>query len=123
MMEAGRIKHHLANNISDPRTTILVVGYCSPVTLGARIARGDDEVSIFGMVHKVNAEVIEIDSFSGHGDYNEMMDFLSCQDKSQIRETFLVHGDYESQVNYAARLENAGFQNVKIPSLKQEFTI
>ena len=123
MMEAGRIKHHLANNISDPRTTILVVGYCSPVTLGARIARGDDEVSIFGMVHKVNAEVIEIDSFSGHGDYNEMMDFLSCQDKSQIRETFLVHGDYESLVNYAARLENAGFQNVKIPSLKQEFTI
>ena len=67
--------------------------------------------------------MIEIDSFSGHGDYNEMMDFLSCQDKSQIRETFLVHGDYESQVNYAARLENAGFQNVKTPSLKQEFTI
>ncbi len=123
MMEAGRIKHHLANNISDPRTTILVVGYCSPVTLGARIARGDKEVSIFGTVHKVNAEVISIDSFSGHGDYNEMIDFLNCQNKNEIRKTFLVHGDYETQVNYSARLKEAGFNNIDIPSPKQEYTI
>jgi len=81
MMEAGRIKHHLANNITDPKNTILVVGYCSPVTLGARIARGDKEVSIFGTVYPVNAEVRIIDSFSGHGDYNEMIEFLGCQDK------------------------------------------
>ncbi len=123
MMEAGRIKHHLANNISDPRTTVLVVGYCSPVTLGARIARGDKEVSIFGTVHKVNAEVISIDSFSGHGDYNEMIDFLNCQNKNEIRKTFLVHGDYETQVNYSARLKEAGFDDISIPSPKQEFTI
>ncbi|HAX94835.1 MAG TPA: MBL fold metallo-hydrolase [Bacteroidales bacterium] len=123
MMEAGRIKHHLANNISDPRTTILVVGYCSPVTLGARIARGDKEVSIFGTVHKVNAEVISLDSFSGHGDYNEMIDFLNCQNKNEIRKTFLVHGDYETQVNYSARLKEAGFNDISIPSPKQEYTI
>ncbi|MCX6260197.1 MAG: MBL fold metallo-hydrolase [Bacteroidia bacterium] len=92
MMEAGRIKHHLANNISNPQNTILVVGYCSPVTLGARIARGDKEVSIFGTVYKVNAEVKEIDSFSGHGDYKEMISFLSCQNKSEVQSTFLVHG-------------------------------
>ena len=46
MMEAGRVKHHLANNISDPKNTILIVGYCAPTTLGARIVRGDKEVSI-----------------------------------------------------------------------------
>jgi metallo-beta-lactamase family protein len=123
MMEAGRIKHHLANNISDSRNTILVVGYCSPVTLGARIARGDTEVSIFGTVYKVNAEVREIDSFSGHGDYNEMIHFLGCQNTDEIKSTFLVHGEYETQVNYFSKLKEAGFRNVQIPSMKQEYVI
>lgn len=123
MMEAGRIKHHLANNITDPKNTILVVGYCSPVTLGARIARGDKEVSIFGTVYPVNAEVRIIDSFSGHGDYNEMIEFLGCQDKKQIQKTFLVHGEYETQVKYSSRLQEAGFSNIQIPSPKQEFIV
>ncbi len=123
MMEAGRVKHHLANNISDPRNTILVVGYCSPTTLGARIARGDKEVSIHGTVYKVNAEVRKIDSFSGHGDYKEMMSFLNCQNKNDLKQTFLVHGEYETQVNYSAKLTGEGFNNIQIPSMKQEFTI
>lgn len=123
MMEAGRIKHHLANNISNPQNTILVVGYCSPSTLGARIARGDKVISIFGTVYKVNAEVKSIDSFSGHGDYKEMMSFLSCQNLNQLQRTFLVHGEYETQVNYSARLQEAGFNNIQIPSMRQEYTI
>jgi len=123
MMEAGRIKHHLANNISDPVNTILIVGYCSPATLGARIARGDSEVSIHGNVYKVNAEVRKIDSFSGHGDYKEMISFLNCQNKSELGQTFLVHGEYETQVNYSARLGEAGFRNIRIPSMRQEFNI
>ncbi|MBS1231483.1 MAG: RNA-metabolising metallo-beta-lactamase, partial [Bacteroidetes bacterium] len=123
MMEAGRIKHHLANNISNPKNTILIVGYCSPVTLGARIARGDKEVSIFGTVYKVNAEVREIDSFSGHGDYKEMISFLDCQNKTEVQKTFLVHGEYETQVNYSAKLQEAGFSNIHIPSMRQEFSI
>jgi metallo-beta-lactamase family protein len=123
MMEAGRIKHHLANNISNPQNTILVVGYCAPATLGARIARGDKEVSIFGTLYQVNAEVRIIDSFSGHGDYNEMIGFLECQDKNALQKIFLVHGDYETQVNYSSRLQEAGFDNIQIPSAKQEYTI
>jgi metallo-beta-lactamase family protein len=123
MAEAGRIKHHLANNISNPQNTILMVGYCSPVTLGARIARGDKEVSIFGTVYKVNAEVKSIDSFSGHADYKEMISFLNCQDKSAVQRTYLVHGEYETQVNYSARLQESGFSNIQIPSMRQEFTI
>jgi metallo-beta-lactamase family protein len=123
MMEAGRIKHHLTNNISNPQNTILVVGYCSPVTLGARIARGDKEVSIFGTVYKVNAEVKSIDSFSGHGDYKEMISFLGCQNKSEVQRTFLVHGEYETLVNYSAKLQEDGFNNIQIPSMRQEYTI
>ena len=69
------LKHHLANNISNPKNTVLVVGYCAPTTLGARIVRGDKEVSIHGTVYEVNAEVKKIESFSGHADYKEMIDF------------------------------------------------
>lgn len=123
MMEAGRIKHHLANNIENSRNTILVVGYCAPTTLGARLLRGEKEVSIHGNVYSVKAEIRKIESFSGHGDYNEMIQFLSCQDKSQVDRVFVVHGEYESQIAYAAKLKEAGFKNVMIPNKKQEFSL
>ena len=123
MMEAGRVKHHLANNISDPKNTILVVGYCAPTTLGARIVRGDKEVSIHGNVYEVKAEVKKIESYSGHGDYNEMIGFLGCQDKSALEKTFIVHGEYETQKKYVEKLENEGFKNVEIPARGQEYEI
>lgn len=123
MMEAGRVKHHLANNISDPANTVLVVGYCAPATLGAKIVRGDKEVSIHGNIYKVNAEVKIIDSFSGHGDYNEMISFLKCQDPEQVEKIFLVHGEYETQKNYSSELRKSGFSNIEIPALKQEYVI
>jgi metallo-beta-lactamase family protein len=123
MMEAGRIKHHLANNIEDPNNTILAVGYCSPVTLGAKILRGDKVVSIFGEEHPVNADVERIEAFSGHGDYNEMLNYISCQDKSKLKKVFLVHGDYEAQQFYQGVLTKAGFENIEIPEHGQEFTL
>lgn len=123
MMEAGRVKHHLANNISNPKNTILVVGYCAPTTLGARIVRGDKEVSIHGIIHEVKAEVKKIESFSGHGDYKEMIDFLGCQDKSAVEKMFIVHGEYETQKKYVASLINAGFKNIEIPAKGQEYEI
>ncbi len=121
MMEAGRIKHHLANNISDAKNTILAVGYCAPTTLGARILRGDREVSIHGHVYPVNAEVLRIDSYSGHGDYREMLEFLACQDKSMLKMTFLVHGEYKAQQSYSSQMEASGFNNIRIPEKGEEF--
>jgi len=124
MMEAGRIKHHVANNVSNWRNTILIVGYCSPSSLGARIQEpGLREISIFGEIHEVNARIARIESFSGHGDYSEMIDFLNCQDKALVRKTFLVHGDYEVQKEYAEKLRAAGFNNIEIPKAKEEFEL
>ncbi|MBS4056218.1 MAG: MBL fold metallo-hydrolase [Bacteroidales bacterium] len=123
MMEAGRIKHHLANNIDNPKNTVLVVGYCAPDTLGARIARGDKEVSIFGTPHQVNARVERIDAYSGHGDYEEMIAFLSCQDKQAIRKVFLVHGDETAQNFYKDKLAEAGFNKVAIPAPGEEVSL
>jgi metallo-beta-lactamase family protein len=123
MMEAGRIKHHLANNISNPKNTILVVGYCAPNTLGARLINGEKTVSIFGNKYGVYADIVRIEAFSGHGDYNEMLSFLNCQDKSAIKKVFLVHGDYETQVFYKEQMLEAGFTNIEIPEAMSEVTI
>ena len=123
MMEAGRIKHHLANNIENPANTILAVGYCSPITLGAKILSGADEVSIFGIKHPVRAQIERIEAFSGHGDYTEMIDFLSCQDAALIKKVFLVHGDYKAQQAYKQSLEKAGFNEVLIPEAGEDFTL
>ncbi len=123
MMEAGRVKHHLANNISDPKNTVLVVGYCAPTTLGARIVRGDKEVSIHGNIHEVKAEIKKIDSYSGHGDYREMIGFLGCQDKSALEKTFIVHGEYETQKKYVETLSGEGFNNIEIPARGEEYEI
>jgi len=124
MMEAGRVKHHVANNISNWRNTILIVGYCSPTSLGARIQEpGLKFISIFGEMHEINAHIAKIEAFSGHGDYSEMMSFLDCQDKELVRQTFLVHGEYEVQKFYKNQLETAGFRNVEIPAAGEEFEI
>jgi metallo-beta-lactamase family protein len=123
MMEAGRVKHHLANSISDPRNTILAVGYCSPMTLGARILRGDKQVSIFGTMYPVNADIERIDSYSGHADYKELIGFLECQDKTAIQKLILVHGEYEAQEFFRDKLKESGFEQVEIPKLGDEFGV
>lgn len=123
MMEAGRIKHHLANNIDNPNNTVLAVGYCSPITLGARILRGDRVVSIFGEQHEVNADIERIEAFSGHGDYNEMLSFLNCQDKQQLRKVFLVHGDTEALEFFKKEMEKAGYSNLEIPSQREVYEL
>ena len=120
MMEAGRVKHHLANHIEDPSTTILCVGYCEPKTLGAKIMRGDKEVSIFGHPHEVKAELRRIESLSGHGDYKEMMQYIDCQNKRKVKTLFLVHGEEQTQLNFRDTLLKAGWRNIEIPEFRQE---
>ncbi len=123
MMEAGRVKHHLANSISEKRNTVLIVGYCSPPTLGARIKRGDKEVSIFGQKYKVLADIETLESYSAHGDYAEMIVYLSCLNKKELKRVFLVHGEKDVQENYRKILTENHFSNIEIPSYRQEFEI
>ena len=120
MAEAGRIKHHIKNNIENPATTILLVGYASPNSLGGALKRGDKEVTIFGERYPVNARVEIMDSFSAHGDYREMLQFLSCQNPARVRTVFLVHGEYEKQVIWKEKLQAAGFGRVEIPDMREK---
>jgi len=118
------VKHHVANNISNWRNTILIVGYCTPSSLGARIQEpGLRYISIFGEMHEINAHIAKIEAFSGHGDSNEMRAFLSCQNKSEIKKTFLVHGEYEVQKVYGESLKKDGYHNIEIPVAGQEFVL
>jgi metallo-beta-lactamase family protein len=123
MMEAGRVKHHIANNIDNKKTTILGVGYCAPTTLGAKILRGDKVVSIFGIQHNVRAEIRRIDSYSAHADYQEMLQFLKCQKQESLKTIFLVHGEEETQKIFANTLKENGYKNIYIPSKKESVTI
>ena len=123
MLEAGRIKHHVSNHIDDPSTTILIVGYCTPTSLGARIQDPTLRyVSIFGFDHRIRAQVTKIEGFSGHGDYQEMINyFVGCQDINQIRKTFIVHGDRQAQDEMIGHLHEAGFGDVVAPEKGEEF--
>ena len=120
MMEAGRVKHHLANHIDDPTTTILCVGYCEPKTLGARIMRGDKTVSIFGHIYEVRAELRRIESLAGHGDYSEMINYIGCQEKRRLKKIFLVHGEAATQEHFRDTLNEVGWNRVEIPEFRQE---
>ncbi len=115
MMEAGRIKHHLVNNIANAANTILIVGYCAENTLGAKLLSGAKEVELYHKKFQVNATVAQISSYSAHADYQELLKFMSCQDPAKVNEIYLVHGDVAAQENLRSELLKAGFENVMIP--------
>jgi len=120
MAEAGRVKHHISNNIENSRNTILLTGYCEPHSLGGRLMAGAKEVGIFGVPHEVNAEVAAIHSMSAHGDYEDLSQWLACQDPKQVKKLFLVHGEYEVQLDFRSRLVRKGYDDVEIPEIHHE---
>ncbi len=120
MADAGRVKHHISNNIENSRNTILLTGYCEPNSLGGRLLAGIKETKIFGVLHEVNAEIASIRSMSAHGDYEDLSQFLACQDQKQVKRLFLVHGEYEVQLQFKERLIKKGFTDVEIPELHYE---
>ncbi len=123
MIEAGRIKHHVKNNIGDNRNTILIVGYCSPTSIGGKLMARQPVVKIFGEEHEVKADVEVISSFSAHADYEEIIKYLTCQDKSKVKKLFLVHGEFEVQQQFKTTLQKAGYGKIEIPEEKQVFEL
>ncbi|HEV8537440.1 MAG TPA: MBL fold metallo-hydrolase [Bacteroidota bacterium] len=123
MCEAGRILHHLANNVEDPRNMILIVGYQAEHTLGRRLVEQQEEVKIFGTVYKRKAEVVVRNSFSAHADGNGLLKYISKFDKKQLQKIFLVHGDYQRQIMMQEGLKQQGNPNVDIPERGQKFEV
>ncbi len=123
MADAGRIKHHIANNIGDTRNTILLVGYCEPNSLGGRLMNGQKEVRIFGEYYKVIAEVGSMRSMSAHGDYDDLCQFLACQNPAFVKKLFIVHGEEKVQLDFQRSLLKKGFKDVEVPYMHQQFSL
>lgn len=123
MAEAGRVKHHIANGIENWRNTIMMIGYCEPNSLGARLKQHPETVGIFGQQFQVKADIVSLNSMSAHADYNDLSQYLSCQDASEVKRLFIVHGEPDVQIEFKRRLIKKGFQDVEIPELHQEFGI
>ena len=92
MCEAGRILHHLRNNIPDPRNTVLIAGYQGDNTLGRKILDKLPEVPIFGEPTPLRAEVCSLEELSGHADQKELIEWMRPFAKG-LKRVFLVHGE------------------------------
>ncbi|MDR0507642.1 MAG: MBL fold metallo-hydrolase [Dysgonamonadaceae bacterium] len=123
MAEAGRVKHHIANNIENWRNTIMIIGYCEPDSLGARLKQHPETVRIFGSQYNVKADIVSLNSMSAHADYNDLCQYLACQDSQEVKRVFIVHGEPNVQVEFKRRLMKKGFLDIEIPELHQEFGI
>ena len=119
MAEAGRIRHHLRNNIGDPKNLVLFVGYCAEHTLGAQILARRNPVNIFGEPHEVRARVASIDAFSGHADRNELQAYVNRL-TGNIKKISVIHGEESQCLAFAERLRAIKPKaQVVVPDYKQ----
>lgn len=123
MCEAGRILHHLANNISDERNTVLIVGYMAENTLGRKILEGEKEVHIMDNWYKVKANVRKINAFSAHADYTETLEWLNEIDTSKLKKIFLVHGEKDAQEFLENHLKENGFKDIQIVKYGESYDL
>jgi metallo-beta-lactamase family protein len=123
MCEAGRILHHLKNNIEDPANTVLIVGFMAEHTLGRKLLEKHQEVNIFGEPYRVRAQIEKINAFSAHADYQEIMEYLGKMDRSHLQETILVHGEPDALTALRGRILSDGAKNVRIAETGKRYTL
>ena len=124
MCESGRILHHLKNNITESRNTVLFVGYQAENTLGRKILDGQPVVPIFGDEYEVRARVIKIGGYSAHADHNGLLAWLqAAQARGQPQKLFLVHGELENATALAEAARQQGIPQVYMPARGQSFTL
>jgi metallo-beta-lactamase family protein len=122
MCEAGRIRHHLKNGLGDPKNTVLFVGYCADNTLGRAIRDGRPQVNIFGKPVRVRAHIETIDSFSGHADHSELLDWFH-KITGPKKNVWLVHGEPERANALRAALANEHDGAIDVAVLGESFEI
>ncbi len=121
MCEAGRILHHLKNNIEDPRNTVLIVGWQAPDTLGRRLVERQPVVKIFGEEYRLRAQVQTINSFSAHADREELLAYVRQLDKSRLKTVFVIHGEEASSLALAEGIRNLGLDRTIVPAPGDKF--
>lgn len=99
MCEAGRIRHHLKHNLWDPRSSVIFVGYQAEGTLGKILVEGTKDVTLFGEEVHVNAEIYNLEGFSGHADQNGLFSWIAGF-RQKPKQVFLVHGEEQSKIDF-----------------------
>jgi metallo-beta-lactamase family protein len=123
MCEAGRILHHLKNNITDSRNTVLVVGFMAEHTLGRAIADRREQVSIFGQKYPLKARVKILNTFSAHADYEDIKRYVRRLNLKRLKKVFLVHGEAKPLEHLKSQLESVGVREVLIPQPGERHTL
>ena len=119
MCEAGRIRHHLKHNLWDPKSSVIFVGYQAEGTLGRMLTEGQKDVVLFGEAVHVNAEIYNLEGFSGHADKEGLLGWLSGF-KVKPKQLFLVHGELESKEALAASIrERLGYDPVVVTGVSE----
>lgn len=113
MCEFGRIRHHIKNNVTKAKNTILIPGFQAAHTLGRRLVEGAEKITLFHEEYPVRAEVVQLHGFSGHADQNELAESLLAI-KPHVKRVVLVHGEEEQSIGLEARLRREGFTDVTI---------
>ena len=114
MCEAGRILHHLRNNIENPRNTVLITGFQAENTLGRKIVEKQPEVNIFGEPMRLRAEVAKLNELSGHADQRELLNWMKPM-ASTLKKVFIVHGEPKAQTAFAKAVEDTYGVAVEVP--------
>jgi len=123
MAEGGRILHHLANNVGNPKNLVLFVGYAAEHTLARKIMDGMEKVNILGEEHSVKCKIKTMDYFSAHADQNELLDYLKLNPQKRLKNIFLVHGEEEQALPLKEKIIQKGYKNVDFPVSEEKFGI
>lgn len=115
MCTAGRIKHHLRNNISDPRNTILFVGFQAHGTLGRTILEGRKEVRIHGQLWPVHAEIAQVHGVSAHAGRSDLLRWIGSLAEAP-RGIYITHGEEEAARSLAAAIHDGTGWPTAIPA-------
>jgi metallo-beta-lactamase family protein len=99
-----------------------MIGYSAEGTIGHRLLQGEKSIRIEDKEVAVLANIARIDAFSGHGDLDDLLDFVKHQNPTQLKQVFLVHGEENSMIHFRGLLEHEGY-HVDIPSKGQSFEL
>ena len=123
MITGGRVEKHIADNISNSYSTILLIGYSAEGTLGRQLLSGSETIKVKDREYKVNARIRKIDVFSGHADQLGLLSFIKNQQIDKLKKVFLTHGEEESMLEFSQEIQKIGFKEVILPAKNETYLL
>ncbi|MEM9982586.1 MAG: MBL fold metallo-hydrolase, partial [Bacteroidota bacterium] len=123
MVQGGRVENHVKVNIQNPYATILMIGYAAEGTLGRQLLNSSKVLEIKDKTIPILANVAHIDIFSGHGDQEDLLNFVRSQNPTRLKKLFLIHGETSSMETFKEKLQEEGYQHIEVPSRGKTYVL